>query len=139
MFKGPRGLLFTLLGAAVVIVGAFYFGFQGQKSDAETSRLFMTHAAAGETAEAHALLHSSVTEFFTEDQLAEMMAGMEPYSDIRFPSFSFSTSNGTHNSELEGTATTDSGCESDVAFALDNGLITAFDITPLCRAEGSDA
>lgn len=139
MFKGPRGLLITLLGAAVIIAGAFYFGFQGQKDDAETSRLFLTHAAAGEAAEAHALLHSSITERHSVEDLAAMLDGMEAYTQINFPSFSFSTSNGQRTSELEGTGTTDSGCESDLQFHLLNGEITYFDITPFCRGSATDA
>ncbi|GAB5448785.1 hypothetical protein [Gymnodinialimonas sp.] len=139
MFKGPRGLLVTLLGAAVVIAGAFYFGFQGQKDDAETSRLFLTHVAAGETAEAHALLHASITERHSVEDIAELLAGMEAYTQIDFPAFSFSSSNGQRSSELEGTGTTDSGCESTLQFHLLNGEITFFDITPLCRTPASDA
>lgn len=138
MFKGPRGLLLTLLGAAIIIAGAFYFGFQGQKDDTETSRAFMTHAAAGEVTEAHALLHASVTQNLSADDLAEMMSGMEVYSTISFPSISFSNVNGRRTTELTGTATTDTGCESDVTFALLNGAITGFDITPLCRGSAAD-
>ncbi|HID67350.1 MAG TPA: hypothetical protein EYP31_03610 [Roseibacterium sp.] len=139
MFRGPRGLLFSLLGAAVVIFGAFYFGFQGQKDDADTSRAFLTHMAAGETPEAYALLHSSITETRSADDLAELFAGMETYTDIRFPSISFSSSNGRRTTELTGTGTTDSGCESGLVFALLNGEITSFDITPLCRGGASDS
>ena len=139
MFRGPRGLLFTLLGAAVVIFGAFFFGFQGQKDDAETSRTFLTHMAAGETTEAHALLHLSITEQHSAADLAALLQGMEAYTDIRFPSISFSTNNGTRSTELNGTGTTDSGCESDLTFELLNGEITFFDITPVCRGGASDA
>lgn len=139
MFKGPRGLLITLLGAAVVIAGAFFFGFQGQKDDAETSRLFMTHAAAGEAAEAHALLHASITERHSVEDLGNLLAGMEVYTQINFPGISFSTSNGTRSSELNGTGITESGCESELQFELLNGEITFFDITPLCRGTTNDA
>lgn len=139
MFKGPRGLLITLLGAAVVIAGAFIFGFQGQKDDAETSRAFMTHAAAGEAEEAHALLHASITEIHSASDMADLLQGMEVYTDISFPSISFSTNNGTRTTELTGTGTTDSGCESELQFELLNGEITFFDITPLCRSGASDA
>ncbi len=138
MFKGPRGLLFTLLGAAVIIAGAFFFGFQGQKDDAETSRTFMTHAAAGELEEAHALLHASIAERHTPQELGELVRGMEPYTEIRFPSISFSNVNGRRTTELTGTGTTDAGCESDLQFELLNGAITFFDITPLCRGGASD-
>lgn len=139
MLKGPRGLLVTLLGAAIVIAGAFYFGFQGQKDDAETSRMFLTHAAAGEAAEAHALLHASITERHSVDELAAMLARMEAYTQINFSSISFSTSNGTRTTELTGTGTTDSGCESELSFSLLNGEITFFDISPLCTSGASDA
>lgn len=139
MFKGPRGLVITLLGAAVVIAGAYFFGFQGQKDDAETSRGFMTHMAAGETAQAHALLHASITERHSVEELGTLLTGMEAYSDISFPSISFSSSNGTRTTELTGTGTTDSGCESDLRFELRNGEITFFDITPLCLGGATDA
>lgn len=138
MLKGPRGLLVTLLGAAVVIVGAFYFGFQGQKDDAETSRAFLTHAAAGEMPEAYALLHGSITDLHSVEDLSEMLGDMEVYSTISFPSISFSTSNGTRTTELTGTGTTDGGCESELQFALLNGDITFFDIAPVCRGGASD-
>lgn len=139
MLKGPRGLLVTLLGAAVVIFGAFYFGFQGQKDDAETSRTFMTHVAAGEVAEAHALLHTSISERHSIEDLRALLDGMEAYTDISFPSISFSSSNGTRTTDLTGTGTTDSGCESALEFALLNGEITFFDIAPLCRGGATDA
>lgn len=138
MFKGPRGLLITLLGAAVIIAGAFYFGFQGQKDDAETSRMFMTHAAAGELNEAHALLHGSIAERHNAQDLGDLLQGMEVYTDISFPSISFSNVNGRRTTDLTGTGTTDSGCESDLQFELLNGAITFFDIAPLCRGGASD-
>ncbi|MBL4627595.1 MAG: hypothetical protein JKY00_06065 [Roseicyclus sp.] len=137
MFRGPRGLIFTLLGAAVIIFGAFYFGFQGQKDDADTSRAFLTHMAAGETPEAYALLHSSITQAYSPEDLAGSFVDMEVYTDISFPSISFSSSNGRRTTELTGTGTTDSGCESGLVFALLNGEITSFDITPLCRGGAS--
>ncbi|MBY4895001.1 hypothetical protein KUL25_19760 [Rhodobacteraceae bacterium N5(2021)] len=139
MLKGPRGLLVTLLGAAIVVAGAIYFGFQDQKGDAETARLFMTHAAAGETAEAHALLHASIAERHSVEDLAAMLTGMEPYTQINFPTFSFSTTNGQRTAALLGTGTTDSGCESALQFNLLNGEITFFDIAPLCRDGATDA
>lgn len=139
MFRGPRGLLITLLGAAVVIALAITFGFQGQKDDAETSRAFMTHATAGETDAAYALLHASITERNSVEEMAQMLSGMEVYSTISFPSISFSTTNGTRNTELTGTGTTDSGCESALQFELLDGEITFFDITPLCRGGATDA
>lgn len=139
MLKGPRGLLFTLLIAAVLIAGAFIFGFQGQKDDAETSRAFLTHMAAGETAEGYALLHGSITEQHTPEELAGLLRGMEVYTSIRFPSISFSTVNGQRTTRLTGTGTTDTGCESDLAFTLLNGEISFFDITPLCTGGATDA
>lgn len=139
MFRRPGGLLVTLLGAALVIAGAFYFGFQGQKDDAETSRAFMTHAAAGEMPEAYALLHASITDEHSVDDLSQILAGMEVYTSISFPSISFSSSNGNRSTELTGTGSTDSGCESDLEFEVLNGEITYFDITPLCRDGDSDA
>ncbi|QXT39343.1 hypothetical protein [Gymnodinialimonas ceratoperidinii] len=138
MIKGPRGLLVTLLGAAVVIASAFYFGFAGQRGDSETSRLFMTHAAAQETAQAHALLHPTVHAHVSVEELSGMMAQMAPYTQISFPSVSFSTSNGTRRTELSGTGSTDAGCESTLRFTLVDGLITAFEIEPLCREGASD-
>ncbi len=138
MFRGPRGLLFTLLAAAAIIAGAFIFGFQGQKDDADTSRAFLTHAAAGELAQAHGLLHASITERTSAEALGTLLAGMDVYSDIRFPSISFSTTNGARRTELTGTGTTDGGCESALQFELLNGEITFFDIQPLCRARASD-
>lgn len=139
MLKGPRGLLVTLLGAAIIIFGAFYFGFQGQKDDAETSRTFLTHMAAGEAAEAHALLHASITERHSVEDLRALLDGMEAYTDISFPSISFSSSNGSRSTELTGTGTTDSGCESELQFELLNGVITFFDIAPVCRGGATDA
>ena len=137
MRRGPRGLLVTLLGAAIVIAGAFYFGFQGQKDDAETSRAFLTHAAAGEIPEAYALLHSDITTQHSAEDLGALLDGLAPYTDIRFPSLSFSTSNGNRSTELTGTGTTANGCESALEFELRNGLITYFDIQPLCRTQQS--
>jgi hypothetical protein len=139
MTKGPRGLLMTIAGAAVVIAAAFHFGLEGQRGDAETARLFMTHAAAEETAQAHALLHSTGSARYSVEELAALMADMAPYSRISFPSVSFSTENGTRTTELSGSGSTDADCESDLHFTLVDGLITTFDITPLCREEATDA
>ncbi len=138
MFKGPRGLFITLLGAAAIIAAAFYFGFQGQKDDADTSRAFLTHLAAGEAPEAYALLHSSVTRQITQGDLANGVSSMEPFVEIRFPSIGFSTSNGSRTTELTGTGTTARGCESALHFELLNGEITAFDIQPVCRGAAAD-
>ncbi len=133
MFKGPRGLLITLFGAAVIIFGAFYFGFQGQKDDADTSRAFLTHMGAGEVDQAYALLHLSITEQHSPEGLVELLQGMEPFTEIRFPSISFSSSAGSRTTSLTGTGTTQSGCESALQFDLLNGEITFFNIEPLCR------
>lgn len=138
MLKGPRGLLVTLLGAALVVAGAFYFGFQGQKDDADTSRAFLTHLAAGETPEAYSLLHSSVTQRIGQADLANGVSGMEPFVEIRFPTIGFSSSNGSRTTELTGTGTTASGCESALHFELLNGEITAFDIQPVCRGAAAN-
>jgi hypothetical protein len=138
MFKGTRGLLLTLLGAGVIIALAFTFGFRGQKDDADTSRAFLTHLAAGEIAEARALLHTSLAAQFSDVALETATRGMEPYTEIRFPSISFSSSLGNRTTDLSGTGTTASGCESALAFSLLNGEITRFDITPLCRGGATD-
>jgi hypothetical protein len=138
MIKGPRGLLVTIAGAAVVIAAAFHFGLEGQRGDAETARLFMTHAAAEETTQAHALLHPTGSARYSVE-LAALMADMAPYSRISFPSVSFSTANGTRTTELSGIGSTNADCESDLHFTLVDGLITTFDITPLCREEATDA
>ena len=139
MFKGPRGLIVTLLGAAAVIAMAFIFGFQGQKDDADTSRAFLTHMAAGESAEAYVLLHASITDRHSAADLSGLLRGMEPFTEISFPSISFSSSNGRRTTELTGTGTTATGCESALAFELLNGEITYFDIQPVCRGGASDA
>lgn len=138
MFNNKGSLLFILLGGLAAIGGALYFGSLGRTDDAETARLFMTHAAIGETAEAHALLHASITERHGVEDLAATLAGMETYTEITFPSFMFSTSNGIRTIELEGTGTTASGCESALEFHLRNGEITFFDITPLCQGGATD-
>ncbi|WP_224813836.1 hypothetical protein [Hasllibacter sp. MH4015] len=139
MLKGPRGLIVTLLGAALVIAGAIVFGFQGQKGDADISRAFLTHMAAGEVAEAHDLLHPTISERHSAGELATLLRGMEPFTEIRFPSISFSTVNGRRTTEFNGSGTTASGCESDLEFHLLNGEITFFDITPLCLGGATDA
>lgn len=139
MFRGPRGLVFTLLGAAAVIALAITFGFRGQKADVEISRNFLNHLATGEFDEAYALLHPSIRGQLTLQELSASVAGMQPYSDISFPSFSFSTSNGTRETELTGTGITASGCESALEFGLLDGIITYFDISPLCLGTGTDA
>lgn len=133
MMRGPRGLLLTLLGAAAIIAAAFLFGFRGQKDDAETSRAFLTHAAAGEMDAAYALLHVAITGQYDVAAVADMLAGMDAYTEIRFPGISFSTENGRRFTELIGTGTTATGCESALEFELRDGAITFFDIQPLCR------
>lgn len=138
MLKGPRGLLVTLLGAALIIVGAFVFGFKGQKGDADTSRAFLAHVAAGEISEAYGLLHASITQETSQAELMSILEGMDTYTEVNFPSISFSTVNGRRTTELTGTGTTANGCESEMFFALLNGAITGFDISPLCRVQGTD-
>lgn len=136
MLRGPRGLIVTLLGAAVIIAAAIYFGFQDQKDDAETSRAFLTHAAAGEMAEAYALLHPGVTQSYSLADVSAMLVGMEPFTDISFPGISFSYGVGPRTTELTGTGSTGSGCESALQFELFEGEITFFDISPVCRGQG---
>lgn len=139
MLRGPRGLIVTLVGAAIIIALAIVFGFRGQKSDVETARAFLNHLAAAEVSEAHALLHASITDRLPEAELRSATAGMHAFEDINFPGFSFQTTNGTRTTELTGTGTTADGCESELTFELLNGVITYFNIEPLCLGAPTDA
>ncbi len=138
MFRGPRGLIIGLLCAAVAIGFAITFGLRGSNQDADTVRAFLNHLAAEEITQAHGLLHNSITERLPEEELRASVAGLQTFDDISFPSFSFSTSNGTRTTELTGTGTTASGCESALDFELLNGVITYFNIEPLCLGGATD-
>ena len=140
MLRGPRGLIATLLVAALLIAGAIVFGFRGQKDDVATARAFLNHLSAAEISQAHGLLHASITGNLSESDLRTSVQGMQAYADISFPSFGFSTVNGRRTTELSGTGTTADGCESALEFELLNGVITYFNIEPLCfGAPGTDA
>lgn len=135
MLKGARGLFLFLGGAALLIVGAFYFGFNAQKSDRATAMDFMTHISEGRMVEAHALLEPGV---ITLDDLRGVLGGVGNYTDVSFPSRSWSTTNGSRLSRYEGTGTTTSGCTSELVIELRNGAINFFDIAPLCRGVGAN-
>lgn len=136
MFKGARGLIATLLGAALIITLAIVFGFRDQKDDAATARAFLTHLGEDEFAQAHGLLHLHEQRSMTVQNFSAIFRDLEPYVEIRFPSVSFSTINGTRTSVLTGTARTETGCESDVEIHLLDGGIRSYRIAPLCREDG---
>lgn len=139
MFKGARGLIATLLGAALIITLAFVYGFRDQKDDAATARAFLGHLTADEIPQAYALLHRSITDTLPQNNLRSQVRGLQPFETIAFPSISFSNVNGNRTTEFSGTGTTSGGCESDLAIILRDGAISYFNIEPLCIEAGTDA
>ncbi len=110
-----------------LIVGVVMFASSGARDHA---RGFVEDISGGNYAAAHERLHPQLRQQMSEDDLAAMFAGAEPYAEVSFNSISIE--NGI--SQLAGTATTASDCTSAVNFELIGGDITMFDITPLCPA-----
>jgi hypothetical protein len=143
MFKGARGVILVLLGAAAIITCAFIFGFRGPKDDIATARTFLNHLAADEITEAQALLHPSATQDLANTDIRDVLgivANAEPFAEMGFPFINFSVVNGLRTTEISGTGTTARGCESALSFVLLNGEISFFNIEPLCGGPaGTDA
>mgnify|MGYP001796054443 CR=1 FL=1 len=132
MFRRP--FIYIILSIAAVI-GVFVFGIFRAGGDGDIARAFLAHLGASEITEAYALLHTDVTSTFSFEQFTTATQNTATYTDVSFPSLSFSTENGTRITEVVGTGTTADGCESALEFEFLNGEITFFDIQPLCRTQ----
>ncbi len=125
-----RILLRVILGLVVlgvVIFGVVMFFSSGARDQAHG---FVEELAAGNFEAANARLHTQLQSQVDADGLEEMFAGSEPYAEVSFSSINVEGS----RTELSGTATTASGCISEVAFTLLAGQIVNFNFSPLCPA-----
>ncbi len=120
-------IVLGFVGFVGLIFGVVMIASSGARDHA---RGFVEDLAIGDYAAARARLHPQLQQQLSEDGLAQMFGGSEPYVDVSFNSIS--VENG--QSELSGTATTASDCSSAVSFELIGDQIVMFDFTPLCPA-----
>jgi len=120
-------IVLGFVGFIALIFGVVYFASSGARDHA---RGFVEDVSAGDFAAARDRLHPQLQQQISQDGLADMFEGSEPYAEVFFSSINIE--NG--RADLTGTATTASDCSSEVHFTLLGDQITMFDITPLCPA-----
>ncbi|MBP0483800.1 hypothetical protein [Sagittula salina] len=123
--------VFKILGgfvAVIVLIVVAVTVFSSGSRD--VAKQFVLLSSSGDTPGAHMLMHPALRDQLTADKFTEMFAGAEPYQKVTFTSASVASGKPT---ELEGTATTASGCMSTLKFEILGEQITSFDIQPLCR------
>ncbi len=110
----------------VIVVGILIFVTAG---DRDVARNFVLNATSGAFEEAVGVMHPELAKQFPVEEMQNMFGASQPYSEVSFSKVEASGGRTT----LEGTARTEAGCESLVAFTLLGDKIISFDINPLCR------
>ncbi|MBL4627597.1 MAG: hypothetical protein JKY00_06075 [Roseicyclus sp.] len=131
----------SLTLAGFFLMGWLFWGaFEAQRQDVAVARAFLTHLAAEEHPQATALMTPALSDRVGPGGLARFFGQIEPWDHIGFSSRS-SRGGGddARITELHGTGDAASGCESGLAIRLIDGLIDAFDVTPLCPRVATDA
>lgn len=135
----------AILPLSLVTLGVCLFGwliwtaFESQRADVAVARSFLTHIAAAEYDEAQALMTPALMAQAGPDTLTFGFGTIEPWERIRFTSRQSNNTGDLRRTDLSGRGITVTGCESTLRMRLVNGLIDAFDVTPLCPATGVDA
>ncbi|WP_224813835.1 hypothetical protein [Hasllibacter sp. MH4015] len=139
MSKSPLIPITLGLLSLAGIAWLFWSIFATQRDDVSVARAFLTHVAAGDHAEARALMSPALAVQLPTTRMAAEFGDIEPWDRLAFPQRNSNTSNGIRRTEIYGTGHAVSGCESDLVIVLIDGLVDAFNVTPLCPAIGVDA
>ncbi len=128
----------AVLGLGPFVALAWWI-FASQRDDVATARAFLTHIAEDDHAAARALMSPPLAVQMSTTRLSREFGQIEMWESLSFPNRSSNTTNGTRETEIYGTGTAMSGCESDLMIRLIDGLVDAFNVTPLCPRSGVDA
>ncbi len=123
-----RILMRIILGVIVVGIAIYAIVMAFSSGARDQAQGFVSDMTAGDFAAAMARTHPQLQSQLDAAGLETMFLGSEPYSDVSFSSIS--VENG--RTELIGTATTATGCVSEVSFMLLADQIVNFNFTPLC-------
>lgn len=125
----------TLSLAGLALIVWFVWGlFEAQRGDVAIARAFLTHVAAGETEAAAALMTPALAGVLGPRGLSDRFAQIEPWEHIGFSSRRSNRTGDMRRTDLIGTGTAISGCESALRMTLLGGQVDAFNVTPLCTA-----
>ncbi len=136
-----KAILPITLGLAGLGVTAWFFwwAFESQRADVAVARSFLNHVAAEEFTQAQTLLSPLLASQMPRTALGQQFGRIEPWNSLSFRNRSSNSSSDGRQTELWGTGTAVSGCESELYIRLRDGLIDEYNITPLCPMIGQDA
>lgn len=131
-----RAILPVSLGLAGLALSVWlvWMIFESQRQDVAIARAFLTHVAAQELTQAGDLMTPALATRIGPRGLQPLFGEIEAWDHIGFSSRSTNTAQGVRRTELRGTGTALSGCESLLRMVLVDGLVDAFNVTPLCPA-----
>lgn len=126
------------LGGLALTVWLFWGLFATQRADVAVARNFLTQVAAADYGAAQGLMTPALADRAGPVVLSGMFNRIEPWERIRFSSRRSHSSGGSYITDLVGRGITASGCESALAMTLIDGLVDAFNVTPLCPLSGEE-
>ncbi len=124
-----RKLGIVFVGLIAIFAIGLALGFFSSGKERDLARDFMGKLADGQYGDVRAMMHPQLAEQFPDEVLSGATGGMARYTDISFAGFEA----GTGGTTVDGTARTDSGCESPITFTFVDNAVIAFNIDNLCR------
>ncbi|MEM6275536.1 MAG: hypothetical protein AAF714_01185 [Pseudomonadota bacterium] len=120
----------VILCSVVIIGGLVFFGIRGSADQREEARTFIRHVSDRNFDAMRAMMHPGLAEQFPPGSLAESLGRVAVYEEVSFTGFQSSTATGI---TVSGTARAADGCESAVTMTFMGGVMTAFNIAPVCE------
>lgn len=111
--------------------------FGSQRDDVALAREFLTLMAGDQYAAAEKMVTPGLAAELETRPLAQVFGDLQEWSELSFPNRSSNSANGRRVTEITGTGTTVTGCESALSIRLVNGLIDAANISPVCQEAGN--
>ena len=98
--------------------------------DRKIAKEFVTGCCGSQTNDFvwYELMHDALKQEVDKEKFTETFAASQSYETVTFPSFSKQSS----STSFDGSATTKSGCTSNVAIEVLAGKVISFQINPLC-------
>lgn len=127
------------LGSLAAFIWMAWAMFDSQREDVVVARAFLTHIATEQHTQAIALMTPALVDEIGPQGLQRRFGQIEPWDHIGFSSRNTNGTGDVRTTELFGVGEAVSGCESVLRIQMVNGLIQAFDVSPLCPRVGTDA
>lgn len=128
------------VGSLAAFIWMAWAIFDSQREDVAIARAFLTHIATEQNTQAIALMAPIlVDDIGGPGELQSRFGEIEPWDHIGFSSRNTTGFGDMRTTELFGVGEAVSGCESVLHIQMVNGLIHAFNISPLCPQVGTDA